>query len=570
MAYEMTDEEQNEFDGVINQTIENAQENGSRLMQIATDATRFLSVASDTIEKVKESGFFQRLRDLLPNSNRTQQMNGLQESVNSLSVSQDEIREMQKLSWRMLEQLNERNLLTADALITVKNNLNSLVVEQNEVKSAIIDMANKVADRFEKLENRVANVEDSQRLDTWISGIEVDDYYESLPKTIRFLKIVKDYYERKKSNYSRDELKLLRKAIKYAGLDFKEPVSLGDITDSLIDELKTFPESEYLKITKIILPDNATITNEELSDILAVPSFVTICMLPDSKKRLEPAMEVLKDSLQCDETEALKKVVKNDIQKHNGIDMSVKMPLADLGIELISCYSAIPNLVENYKKSEPEKLKKKEDEDIADQSDDSENEPGKKEYDEAEEIMSQDCNTEEEIEKACFKAFLLYKASAEKGYAPAFGMLANCYFEGLGCDIDYNAAFLWAKKGSELNYAVAIRVLADCYDDGLGTLKDEAEAFSLYLELAKEGYISAQRLVGYKYLVGDYVQEDEEQAFNWLQKAVSGGDSAAKYFLGTMYWDGKLKEDGYQLIKQAAEEGVEAAQEWLRDHGYGE
>ncbi len=197
MAYEMTDEERQEYDGVITQTIENAQGNGSRLMQIATDATRFLSVASNTIDQIKESGFFQRLHDLLPIGKRTQQVNDLQNSVNSLSVSQEEIREMQKMSWRMIEQLNERNLLTADALITVKNNLYTLDVKQNEIKDAITTMANKVADRFEKLENRVADVEESQRLDTWISGIEVDDYYGSLPKTIRFLKIVKDYYERK-------------------------------------------------------------------------------------------------------------------------------------------------------------------------------------------------------------------------------------------------------------------------------------------------------------------------------------------------------------------------------------
>ena len=358
MAYEMTDEERQEYDGVITQTIENAQGNGSRLMQIATDATRFLSVASNTIDQIKESGFFQRLHDLLPIGKRTQQVNDLQNSVNSLSVSQEEIREMQKMSWRMIEQLNERNLLTADALITVKNNLYTLDVKQNEIKDAITTMANKVADRFEKLENRVADVEESQRLDTWISGIEVDDYYGSLPKTIRFLKIVKDYYERKKSNYSRDELKLLRKAIKYAGLDFKEPVSLGDITDSLIEELQEFPESEYLKITKIILPDNATITNKELTDMLAVPSFFAICQLPESKKRLTPIVEDFV-SEDMPYIVALQKAVKKDLIKNYSIDVSKTMPLVDLGIELISCYSAIPNLVENYKKGEPERLKRK-------------------------------------------------------------------------------------------------------------------------------------------------------------------------------------------------------------------
>ena len=359
MAYEMTDEERQEYDVVIDETVEESKENPSRLMQIATDATRFLSVASNTVEQVKESGFFQRLRDLLPSNKNKAQMNELQTSVSNLAVTQNEIREMQKLSWRMLEQLNERNLLTADALITVKNNLNSLVVEQNEVKTAIATMAERIADRFKKMDERISNVEKAQQLNTWVSGIEVDDYYEDLPPTIRFLKIVKDFYERKKSNYSRDELILLRKAIKDSGIDFKKEISLGDITDSLIEELQTFDEGEYLKITKIILPDNATISNQELSNILAVPSFVTICMLPESKKRLEPITEALKDQLQCDEVTALKKAVRTDIKKHNGIDMSAKMPLADLGIELISCYSAIPNLVEAYKKTESEKLKKK-------------------------------------------------------------------------------------------------------------------------------------------------------------------------------------------------------------------
>lgn len=357
MADETTQDK--EFDTAVKQQLDEAKDNSSRLLQIATDATRFLSVADNTISQVKESGFFQRLRNMLPDRKNQLQVNALQNSVQSLAVSQREIAEMQKMSWQLLEQLNERNLLTADALITVKNNLNSLAVEQNEVKKAITTMANKVADRFERLENRVSNVEDSQRLDTWISGIEVDDYYPTLPKTIRFLKVVKDYYERKKSNYSRDELKLLRKAIKYAGLDFKEPVSLGDITDSLIAELQEFDEQQYLEITKIILPNNEQITGREVTNILSVPSFATICLLPESKKRLEPVAKAFEGKMKISKLEALQLAVKTDIESNNGIDMSVKMPLSDLGIELISCYSAVPNLVEDFKKTEPKKLQRK-------------------------------------------------------------------------------------------------------------------------------------------------------------------------------------------------------------------
>ena len=209
-------------------------------------------------------------------------------------------------------------------------------------------MAQRVSDRFEKLENRVSNVEESQRLDTWISGIEVDDRYGALPETIRFLKIVKDYYSRKPCNYSRDELLLLRKALRYAGLDFKKQVSLGEIMDSLILELQDFDEQRYLEITRLEIKDTSLLTGKKLSNILAVPSFVSIVELPESKKRLQPMVELLQEEgdLATDYATVLQKVVRKDVAKRNNIDMNIKMPLCDLGIELISCYSALPSLLE--------------------------------------------------------------------------------------------------------------------------------------------------------------------------------------------------------------------------------
>ena len=56
--------------------------------------------------------------------------------------------------------------------------------------------------------------------------------------------------------------------------------------------------------------------------------------------------------------EALKLAVKNDIAERNNIDMEIKMSLSDLGIELISCYSALPNLVAEYKSASPKPLER--------------------------------------------------------------------------------------------------------------------------------------------------------------------------------------------------------------------
>lgn len=342
----MSDENmENEIEIAVNENLDK-QNNTAKFMQLATDATRVLSVANENFEMVKNTGFFERIRNLLP---RKKQVRVITQTVAAVSeVTKEEFEEMKLYSQKALEALNERNLLTADALITVKNNLNTLDVKQQEIKKAVIQMAQKVAARFETLENKVYNLEESQNLNTWIDGIEVDDSYEVLPETIRFLKIVKDYYKRKQTNYSRDELKLLRKAIRNAGLDYKKQVSLGEISDSLIMELQTFDESEYIKITQLELKNKSLLTGKDLSHILAVPSFVTVVELTESKKKLEPTVKLLQKNggLALDYTDTLKMVIKGDIAQKNNIDMNVKMPLSDLGIELISCYSAIPELLE--------------------------------------------------------------------------------------------------------------------------------------------------------------------------------------------------------------------------------
>lgn len=350
----MSDENSmNEIETAVNENLDMQENNSAKFMQLATDATRVLSIANENFETVKNTGFFDRILNLLPRR-KNQQVQVVTRTVATVpEVTKEEFEQMKLYSQKALEALNERNLLTADALITVKNNLNTLDVKQQEIKEAVVQMAQKVAARFEKLENKVYDLEESQNLNTWIDGIEVDDSYEVLPETIRFLKIVKDYYYRKQAHYSRDELKLLRKAIRNAGLDYKKQVSLGDITDSLLTELQTFDENEYLRITQVEIQNKSLLTGKDLSHILAVPSFVTVLELTESKKILEPTVKLLQKAggLALDYTDALKMVIKNDIAQKNNIDMNVKMPLSDLGIELISCYSAIPTLVEEDTKN---------------------------------------------------------------------------------------------------------------------------------------------------------------------------------------------------------------------------
>lgn len=342
---EYTEEQVNQTATSTIDRLEKGVQSASKIVQIATDATRLLSQTDENITQIQNTGFFQRIFGLF----KKNKPNTVQVVQDTNAVSKEDFVALQNFARKSLEALNERNLLTADALITVKNNLNSLDVKQQEIKQAVIQMAQKVSERFNLLENRVDLLEDCQNLMLWVDGIAYDDAYAKLPETIRFLKIIKDYYTRKSDKYSREHLLLVKKALDSSCLDYKKEISLGTMVDSLVDELETFDEGKYLDITKVLLKDNQKIEAEQVSNLLAVPSFNVLCQMTESKHRLKDTVSLFEKEYNVPYAEALKKAVKNDISTRYGIDMNVKMTLSDLGIELISCYSAIPDLVEELK-----------------------------------------------------------------------------------------------------------------------------------------------------------------------------------------------------------------------------
>lgn len=335
----------------IQQTANNTvskMETGAKVIQFATDCIKLLARTYDEIKDTEAckriSASFKKNKPAENQLQPVQQTTALQ-----TEISREEFKALQDYAQKMLEALNERNLLTADAMITVKNNLNVLDVRQQEIKEAVIQMAQKVSDRFNRLEERVDRLEDSQSLMLWVDGLKYDETYKTLPQTIRFLKIAKDFYIHKSSNYNREHLLLVRKALNSADLDYKSEISLGGLVDSLVDELQDFEEQRYLEITKVRLADDSSLSGSELSDLLPVPSFSAVMQMTESKSKLNSTVSLLEKKYKIPYAEALKEAIKNDIAESNSIDMNVKMTVSDLCIELISCYSAIPDLVEETK-----------------------------------------------------------------------------------------------------------------------------------------------------------------------------------------------------------------------------
>ncbi len=334
----------------IDRFLDNMQSRSQKCFQIASDATRILSDAGNSLNSILDVGssFLGRIKDCLDS---VKEIVGGGKVRRELQGTQEELAELKNFSVRMIEALNQRNLLTADAVITVKNNLNCIAKDQNDMKDAITSLAKKSAEKFRELEGRVSQVESSVNLSHWVANLEFDEEYKKLKNqnlnSVLFLKTSKGFYLNKQGNYTINEIKSFNRALNLVGLDPKKEMSLGEFFDGIIKDSQEIGEKEFNEIAKVELSDGKILSSDEIAKILSIPSFVAVCSLFDSKRQLELPIKGLQNKLNCSVTEALQDAIKEDIANKNGVDLNTKVSCFDLGIELISCYSAIPQLVKD-------------------------------------------------------------------------------------------------------------------------------------------------------------------------------------------------------------------------------
>lgn len=159
---------------VIDQALEGklawARDGRAQAEQMALDASRLLSCVEDRLGDYAGQGFFKRCWFGLSGKN------GAIERAN-----QNDLVEMQKYAWRYINLLQERDLLAAQSIIAVKNNLLTLAIDQSAIKDEITRLADRVYDRFVALEDRVAKVEAAQNIHGWLLTIDACDYDEKFP-----------------------------------------------------------------------------------------------------------------------------------------------------------------------------------------------------------------------------------------------------------------------------------------------------------------------------------------------------------------------------------------------------
>jgi len=298
--------------------------------QLALDASRLLACTGDRLATYQGQGFFKRCWFGLSGRNGNVQR-----------ANEKDLIEMQKYAWRYLNLLQERDLLAAHSIITVKNNLMTLAVDQDDIRQEVSRLADRVYNRFVALDERVDKIEASQRIHGWLLTIDMRGYDSAFPPNLRLLRVVNDFYHLKPGSWNIMELRYLQKALKEVGLDIRENIRVGEFVDRVVEEIEGLGYPGFS--TLVTLEDEVNWDDDFVVDEISAPSFNSLYQIKKNYTSSSRVIRSLQKSLGIAHVDAIKTVM-SDFITEQGIDTGIEVPLKDLAIEILSCFDLAQRL----------------------------------------------------------------------------------------------------------------------------------------------------------------------------------------------------------------------------------
>lgn len=331
----MTRAEEKSIDSQIEQMMDWAKTRRAEAEQLALDSARLMACTTDRVDRLKNQGFFKRCW------NRFSGKAGEMERANINDIIQ-----MQKTAFRYVNMLQEQQLLMAHSLLSLKNNLISLTVKEEETRNLIAMLAQRTLERFENLENRVDQLEISTNLQGWLLGLEERDYDRKYPtQYMRMFRVINDFYNIKNDGWNYNDLMFMRTALRKVSIDPKRQISLSEFIDNLTDEIQSEPVGmgAYSHAIEANAPKNIEDYSQFAIDNISSPVVVTIHGLRKQFSQTSDIVEILQDELSISASEAQKRILKNIISNMN-VNMDYKFTLGETAIEIMSCIRLINNL----------------------------------------------------------------------------------------------------------------------------------------------------------------------------------------------------------------------------------
>lgn len=308
------------FDEALSKPLVIAKRNTLEAQRMAMDCAQLLSASSERLESVKKQGFAKRLKSKFAGNAREAEI-----------ASKEDLLKMQKMSFRFLELINKNDVLLMDSMITVKNQLDYILADSQETKQAISTLAQNLKEKFNSVERRIERLEVTTEIHSWLLTIEEFDYQE-FPKYVRLLKLVSDFRELKKKDWTINDIRCLKSALRKNDINPSETVSIEDFVKSIAIEI--YPNRFFDQVNRVLIADKVDV--KRVVTDLSMP--LISAMYQFSDRYLVNADVIARlvrkfPDVPAEETAA--SIILEIIKEHN-IDISAEIEHQHLALELLT------------------------------------------------------------------------------------------------------------------------------------------------------------------------------------------------------------------------------------------
>lgn len=280
--------------------------NTALTQQLAVDASRLITCSEERLKQQAESGFFRRFASAFTGKSRQSQ---LQNHVDTLH--------MQKFAWHYLKQLQQQNLINAQSIAVIRNNLgtmNEYIIETREFLFQAVD----------KINRRLIRVENNTSFHQWSLNIEANKRrFKSMPKALLVLNLAYDFMRSHPGvALTAQDINHLIVTLEKLDVDCDEEVELLGFIIDLIDQIEATSIERYRAVIELSFEEHVADSYFIQKNISGL-AFNSLYYLSDEYDRI---INMISDGDVCDSDEKRERIISRFFDKaFSGLDTQYRM-----------------------------------------------------------------------------------------------------------------------------------------------------------------------------------------------------------------------------------------------------
>lgn len=329
----------------VNALVNQHKANAALTQQLALDASRLITTSQERLIKQSSSGFFKRFANKI--SGKTSQ-NQLQNQVDTL--------QMQRYAWHYLKQLQQQNLINAQSIAVIRNNLgtmNAYIIETRDFLEQAVD----------KINRRLVHVENHTSFNNWSLNIEANKRrFKSHPRNLLILHLTYDFMR------SHLDIELTSRDVNYLvvtleklGVNCDEEVKLLDFIVELIEQIEITGIERYREMIELGF-DGHSLDSHFIQKNISGIGFNALYFLSEQYDKI---IDLIEDTELCRNDEDREKIIAklfgnefSGLATHYGIRDLIGEVIGGsaLAIDIykdLNGLNALPDAVEEHDETEP-------------------------------------------------------------------------------------------------------------------------------------------------------------------------------------------------------------------------